>query len=316
MAFPFAAIGPIVSALSGISAANSQNALLGAQINETRRSNRAAEKMAKSSRTDALGNTLRYVDGQGWTTDVTPIVRAILDGQSREQLATLREDAPRARAASVRKDRRSISADEEYRELFDRRRYGNDKTEKEIQAEEILAAASVNRGGPPAAMLAAAIRSGDPKAMQDASNAARVTTPRTSEVVANARKQGTQRYVTEKGARDQLFYNELGQLGNAASATDAAQPYMADINGQMTGRADQSLQQLIQVIQQGGAQTSAALGNAAANWKTPDLSGIFTGAQGIADAPRVAQQEALARALQEAQLDQMKTQTAKLRSTF
>lgn len=320
MALPFAAVGTLAQALLGFGSANKANALQQASVNETRRSNRESEKLAKASRTDAMGNTLRYVDGQGWVTDVAPIVRAIMDGQSREQLATLREDAPRARAASVRKDERSQAADAEFTKLMTERSNRNARTEAEYQAEELIAAATNNRGGVPAQLLTAAIRSGDPKALRDVAAASREASPNVSNRYNAAKKAGTQQYLAEKSAGDQVFFNELGQLNQIASNTDGAQPYMADINGQMASNADDALKTLMQAVQSGGQQLSGALSRAGQSVQTPNIGAIFEGLQGIQDGPKLAQaqaqQEALARALMQADIAQKQAQTQKLRSSF
>jgi len=311
MAIPFAAIGGLAQAFMGMSSANTQNNLMGQQIMEARRSNRAGEKMAKASRTDAQGNKLVYIEGQGWVTEVSAIMRAILDGQNREQLATLREDAPRAREASIRKDNRSREASDEYDRLTSKRRNGPEKTEALYRAEEVVRSSESNRGTVPASVLAAAMRSGDPAAMQGAVNAARKTESSAGSRIADAQNTGSQRYFTEKSARDQIFFNELGQVRGVADNVDGAQPYMADVSGQLYGRQDQALQTLMGAMQNGSAGVQNALGNAASGWKTPDISGIFNGLESFqtqraneraANSQQAQQQAMLAQAVYESQM--------------
>lgn len=312
MTIPITAIATLAEGLFGMMGQAKQNALAGQQIVEARNARRDEMKLAKSARTDALGNTTHYVEGQGWVTDVVPIVKAILDAQSREQLATLKEDAPRARAASVRKDERSQKADTLAQALLDKKMIGNEKTEAEVQAEEILNAAKENRRGAPQALLAAAIRSGDPQTMVDAAIAARKAAPYTDSIIAAAKERGTQRYAGEKSTRDSLFYNELGQLLGIANGTDGANPYMADVNGSISAKNENALQVMLQALQSGNNGVQSAIGSYARNFQPVDISGMLSGVAKYLE-PVDPKQQALADALYNSQLTDAQVKTAQNR---
>src|SRR5882672_5300317 len=110
MAFIGPALGAgasLISAIMGANAAQGQANIDWQGLQETKRANKKSEDLARSSKRDAYGNLLKYTPGVGWEYDLTDITKSILSGEQTERRRNLLEDAPRARAANVRKDERS-----------------------------------------------------------------------------------------------------------------------------------------------------------------------------------------------------------------
>ena len=262
---------------SQIMANKKRLALEQAALNETRRSNMANEQLAKAGSIDANGNRVRYIEGLGFVSEPSAVTKAILDAGNREQLANLREDQPRERAAAVRMDQRSQNADTEYRKAFDKYRYGDKRTEAQDVGDEVLAtiADRESAASDPNAYMQA-VRSGDPNALQAlyTQNGKRSSL---FSAILRAKQRGRAQYLAEKNAGDQNTFGELGQLRNAADATEQSAPMMSNANEELMNRQEAAKQQLMQAIASGGAATSGMLSRMASSVQPLDLSAVAKG---------------------------------------
>lgn len=283
MPIPFAAIASLAQGLLGMGAAKTQNSLNAMSIQEQRRSAMEQERLAKATRRDAQGNETRYSDSEGFITTAAPLIKAILDAQSKEQYTSLREDAPRAREASVRKDNRSRSADEEYGKAFSQRANRPEKSEGEFQADALFAAASGRGSKVPAGLYSTAIRSGDPSALRRVAAAGNQQEGTLAQAIAAARQGGSAQYLADRSARDQVDFGELGQLRGIANDTDASNTAYNNSNEQLAGQQSNAIQTLMQAISGGAGGVSNALRSAAGSLQTPDIGSIIKSIGGIVD---------------------------------
>lgn len=261
---------PLMSIISGATAlaqgimganANSQNqAIAQANLNEQRRVNAENEKLAKADRQDAYGNIVKYIDGLGFRTELTPLTKAILNAQQSEQLRSFREDAPRQRAAAERLDRRSRKADEVYREKFNDYRYSREKSEKEFMAEAIRDALIARSGDRSKnnGLARAALRTNNVAAIPEIAKAANSGRETLAEAIMGAKQRGKQQYLVENNARTQSKMGELQQLKSIADQFIPTQLNYNNENNALSGRADNALQTLINANMQG----TQAVGNA------------------------------------------------------
>lgn len=280
-------IGPLLGALvsaGGIAAqagasANANN-INWANLFETKRANRKAEALQRSSRRDAYGNLLKYTPGVGWEIDTTPMTAAILGAQQKEELSNLREDAPRNRAAAERMDRRSQMGDEEFRRKLNEFIY----RPKVSEAADIQDATNT---------LLSARRKGLDEAA--AMTARQLMRTGGSSEIAGIYKQAGDEYA--KTLQDAILEGKrLGRATNQQRQTDALQGQGGELqllkaiadqtttspvgrvgyNEQLSGRADAALQQLVNAVQQGNAASQQAYGTLArgvAN-SAPDFSSL------------------------------------------
>jgi hypothetical protein len=283
--------------LSAFNAINSSSNLrdarnLGyANLFEQRRQAREREKLAKSTRTDAYGNTIRYIPGRGFVTETTPLTQAILNAQQKEQLAGFREDAPRARQAAERIDKRSRQAGELFDERFNEFRHKRRRTREEYEAEAIRDALDARRGRSRNdealnALTRAALRQNNsaiiPNLVRNARNTA-TDSPTLAEAIANAKRQGRQQYLTETNAENSVDFNELGQLRSIADAFVGPNLNYNNENAALSGRQDNALNTLIQANLANSQATSAASKNAQQlAGQSVDLSPIVQSLQALA----------------------------------
>lgn len=283
-------VGPLLGAGVGLAQAILQS---GAQrdsrnlsylsLFEQKRQAMEQERLAKADRGDAYGNTVRYIPGIGFRTDVTPLTRAILNSQQKEQLAQFRDDAPRQRAAAERIDSRSRQAGEVYDDKFNEYRYGREKTEAEYVAEAIRDAIDARRGGGKVAkgteaVSRAALRTGNRGALRgivDAASKIQSGEETLAEAIARAKKEGRQQFLVEGNARNSTTFGELGQLRSIADAFVPANLNFDNENDALSGRADSALGNLIATNAASSRNVASAYGQAAsAAGQFPDLGGI------------------------------------------
>ena len=258
-----------------IGARKKQQALQQAALNETRRSNMESEKLAKAGQTDAMGNKIRYVEGLGFVSEASPIVKAILDAGAREQLANLREDQPRERAAAIRQDQRSQSADSAYGRAFDKYRFGNQPTESGAQSDEILATVADREYNPNGAQaLDQALRTDNPQLLRALYGSENGNKGSLTAALIRAKRTGTGQYLAEKGAKDQATFAELNNLGNIANGTSDSSPQYSDANERLSGQQSDAMSRLISLISSNGSKTASALNNAANSVSPIDITGI------------------------------------------
>lgn len=266
-------IGPLLGAgasLAGVlmqSGAQQDQTNLGyLNLYEQKRQARVREALAKATRSDAYGNKVVYKPGVGFITETTPLTAAILGAQQKEQLAQFRDDAPRARAAAERVDKRSIQAGDVYNDLFNRYKYGRRKSQQEYVAEAIrnAVAGQRDRRGKDVngieAISNVALRTGNSGALPKLIAAARRGRDdlTLSEVIANAKKEGKQQYLAERNADLQSTFGELNQLRSIADQTVQPNLNWNNENAALSGRQDNALTQLIQT----NLQNSNAVGDA------------------------------------------------------
>lgn len=279
-------IGPLLGALTSgagiaVNAANQStaNGINWRAVMETIRSNREQEQLQKATREDAYGNKITYRDGAGFGYDLTPITEAILGNEQGERLRSLREDAPRNRAAAVRMDDRSKLADEEFQDVFNEYKYRDKPREGEFigDAQTLLQAAR-NRGEAESANLVAQqlLRQGNSSNVGKVYQKAADNSARTlAETLINAKRIGREDYRSAENFDMQKYGGELGFLGGIADKTTNSPIMPNNFNEQLSGRADQALASLTQVLSQGNQQLSSALQTAAQGFGQPmDFSGI------------------------------------------
>jgi hypothetical protein len=314
MPIPFAALAALTQSIMGIGQSGANNQLLGMQISEAKDGRRKAERLARASTTDANGNTIRYNEGMNaWETEVAPLIKAILDSQNKEQYKSLTEDAPMQREARKRKDARSRSAGTEYDEKFAKRTNRNERSEEDYQADAVLSSARKRNSVPPS-LFTAAVRTGNPKALQQLVAAARGQEGSLSDTLNTARETGTGSYLKDRAMRDQVDFGELGQLKGIADDTDS--PGIANNNSaeMLAGRQQGAMAQLINAIQQGSSSVSGALGNAAGKVQAPDFGALINSIGGFFPEKEDPNAVALAKAIQESQLAEAQYKTKDYRT--
>lgn len=282
-------IGAILGAGAGLAGAIMQSRAQQDQTNlqylnlyEQKRQAREREKLAKATRSDAFGNKVRYKPGVGFVTETTPLTAAILNSQQKEQLAQFREDAPRARAAAERIDKRAREAGEVYDEQFNKYRYGRRKTRAEFEAEAVRDAIAARQGRKSNenselmnAISRAALRTGNSGALSSLIKSAREAdagNQTLSEAIAEAKRLGRQQYHAETQAEQSTTFGELNQLRSIADAFVAPNLNFNNENAALSGRQDNALSNLIQTNAANSQATGAAFGAVAqAAGQSPDL---------------------------------------------
>jgi hypothetical protein len=279
MAFPVMAAvqggGMLLDAIMGSKAQKQQNNIAIQQLYLQREAQRQSTKLAKANRTDAYGNTVGYEEGRGFVTTLTPLQQAIMSGQQGEQLASLREDAPRQRAASVRQDDRSKNADKAFTKLMGEYESLDRPTEKGEQGKSVLRALEDRRGqSSDGGFLNQALRTG-------------VTPQKTgggktlTAAIMDAKEQGSSNYLQKDQALVGGKLNEANNMRGIADGTSST-PIDTQTNqaGALGQTADSSLSALMQAIQNGANGQSSALGNMKfeSNPIFGKLAGLATGA--------------------------------------
>ena len=231
-----------------------------------------------SDREDGFGNKIRYVPGQGFVIDNTPITQDILDQQQREELSTLREDLPRQRAERVRRDNRSIRADEHFNTLFDAMTSNRQPTREESESESILRAMDSRNRPNNNANSDSAIREGRRLNPQTVRNSG----TNLVDTIANA----------EQSGRDSFYQNQGNENTLQLSLIDAMRQIAGDVsnvNGPNVGYSDNLSQRADAALgASGGAVQSSmeSVGNAFGNLQQAagreiDLSGLMSVAGNI-----------------------------------
>jgi hypothetical protein len=213
---------------------------------EERQINADAVNLSKSSRTDAYGNTVRFVEGRGWVTELTPMQRAIMDGQQNEQLNSLREDAPRQRAAAERQDNRSKSANSVFEDLMVEYGNLNRPTQQSEESRNVLRALEERKSGPQSdQFLNQALRTGATPRTQD-----RGTT--LAGAIMDAKAQGGKDFIENDKAMVGKTLNEAEAFRAMADGT-TSNPIDTATNqsNALGGMTEQGLSTLVQSIMAG-----------------------------------------------------------------
>lgn len=279
-------LGPLLAALmSGVGTAinagnqSQANAVNWRAVMEQIRANREREELAEADRSDAYGNKLEYNEGSGWEYDLTPLTSAILSGEQQEMLRSLREDAPRNRAAAERMDERSILASDQFEDVFNDYKYRPRKNEAQyIDDATTLALGARQRGLSEAAndFAQQLLRTGNTSNVGKVYREAGDQYARTlEEALIGAKQQGKQNYRADENADLANMTGELSFLRGIADKTTTMPIMPNDFNDDLTGRSDQALQALTSVLGQNSQMLSSVLGRYAQGVGTPlDVSGI------------------------------------------
>lgn len=208
-------------------------------------------KLALADRTDTLGNTTSYKEGKGFVSKASPIIQAILNAQSREQLKNNTEDASTAREARNRKDRRSRGASDLYDRAFAEVSGKYRRPESEYQAEGVLDSLDQRSGegnSVSQALVTQALRSGDLGSVAALMKAGAGKGSIRS-VIRSGQDVGKSRYAQEKQNRTAVDFGELEQLRGIANDTDTVNPSYNNTNETLANDSDTALQRLSQVMQ-------------------------------------------------------------------
>jgi hypothetical protein len=141
-------VGALVNAMTQSKAIRAQQQAAERELAFRRQQADRQERLQTADRTDAYGNkvtiharhrlphrTCAHCAGTCWTCS------------SKNNLASLREDAPRNRAARERQDERSKSADAEFQKRFKSLTQGRQKPKAEEQANSVIRALLTMDGG-------------------------------------------------------------------------------------------------------------------------------------------------------------------------
>lgn len=294
----FGAGASIFGAIMQAKAQKEQRDLSYMSLFEQKRAAREQEALAKATRSDAYGNKIQYRDGIGFETKTTPLTSAILSSQQKEQLAQFREDAPRARAAAERIDKRAIKAgdvfDKRFNDYEHKRRKSSDEYEADAIIDALMAKNSSKGGAKTSALARTAARSGDYNTLLRTVTAAKKAGDEgfnLSAVIADAKRGGKQQHLAEKGAEDAADFGELGQLRSIADAIVSPNLNFANENAALSGRQDQALTGLIST----NAANSQRIGQAynavaTAAGQSPNLGGVASALSRISLPPRQKEQ--------------------------
>lgn len=273
-------IGSILGVAAQAKAQEDQKQLEYQNLFETKRENRFREKLATSSKTDANGNTVYYDPAlKQWKIRTSPETGKILEGQQVQELAGLTEDAPRNRAAAVRRDARSQTGDEEFNRLLTDYKYRPKKSEADYVGDATTTAMYSRRRGSSEAAAAvnqALIRNGNSSNIPAVFQAARDAEAQDFEsVLSGAKRQGQQDYLNFEGGKDQKSRAELDFFHGLANDTENTPVRFGGQNADLSNERDSGLQQFLQVLSQSQSSRGNATGDLAqALGRTPDFSSL------------------------------------------
>jgi hypothetical protein len=175
-------------------------------------------KMGQASRTDAMGNTVRYDPALNeWTTDLTPSQRALSKAGEHEQQLSLTEDAARNRQTRERAFSRGGDAANTYNRLNAEYNYGNNPSEGSIEdqiAGLMLRGRTQGGGGVDTTRQFIRQRGNLPVVSSSGSSNAVSS-------IADALLQARQGALSERGVRGQQRAQLLPQMQSAAAMSDA-----------------------------------------------------------------------------------------------
>jgi hypothetical protein len=273
-------IGALVNAMTQSKAIRAQQEAAERELSFRRQQADREEQLQTADRVDAYGNKITYTPGIGYRTELAPIVQALLDLQQQEQLKSLREDAPRNRAARERQDERSKSADAEFQKRFKSLTQGRQKPKAEEQANSVIRALlTMDKGstttGADVPMLQA-LRSGNPQALQALSGGSGGGAKDLLRTIFAAEDEGLQRYHAKANADSESMRAALGFLSSIANGAPNAQLANPTAHNNADTTAANALQQLAQVMGQGATGTASAMrGVTQAAGQTADWGAIF-----------------------------------------
>jgi hypothetical protein len=258
-----AVASPILQGLFGNRQQQQQMHYAQQQLNLAREQADLQEELAKAARTDAYGNTSRYVPGRGFVTELNPIEQAILEAGQSERLQRATTDAQRNRTAlSNEYDRRDEFAGAAADDLRDYR-YGDRQSEEALQSlYTALARRELDKGVTDFTNAAGrqALRAGNSSALE---NIVRTGSQQRGQNLLDAalrgKVAGTQAFNAQEGQRGNLLANAL--RGHAAGST-SQQPVMQAANlGSLGNSQSNQIAQTLNAINSGTSNVSSALTN-------------------------------------------------------
>lgn len=270
----------LADALLGADAQQDANNINWMNLFETKRRNRETEKLAKSSRRDAYGNLLKYTPGIGWEIDTTPMTESILGAQQKEELESLRKDAPRNRLAAERMDRRSQAADEEFQKKFKQFKYRPQKSEQaEIgdATQQLLRARRKGLDESSAMLSRQLMRTGGSSELASVYKQSNDQYAQSLvDAMLQGKRLGKESYNQQQQTDMQNMGGELNFLKGIADQTTTSPVAQPQIGNQLTQRSDNALSQLIQAIMAGHGPSQSAHNQLASGLANSglDLSGV------------------------------------------
>lgn len=277
----------VVSAIMSANAAKQQRDLDWMGLQETKRSNRKSEELARSTKQDAYGNKLIYKPGVGWTYDLTDITNQILSAEQGERRKNLLEDAPRERAASVRRDTRSQMADNEYERLFNEYKYRPQTTEASQVADSTdLLLKSRKKGLDEGANMIARqlLRTGGGSNLQGLyKDVGNQYADSLEEAMIKGRSLGGDTFRSRRDSDDAAKRGELEFYRNIAESGGGTPAQYTGFNNDLTGRADNAQQALLRAIESGRDATARGYSQVAQSQGRTglDLSGLASALSGM-----------------------------------
>lgn len=221
-------------------------------------------KMGKASRTDAMGNTVRYDPGLNtWVTDLSPTQKALSKAGEHEQLLGLTDDAAKNRVIRERAFNRGMGASDDFTRARADYNYGYNPSEGAITndiASLILRSRSGGSGG--------GVEGGGPnKFLRQRGNLPVISsgagTTGGVSGVADALLQARQGALSERGQRQQLRSAKLPEMQSLAAMSDAgggAPVQFPNFSNLFASEGDQS-KQLIGAAEAGGKGIGSAYTN-------------------------------------------------------
>lgn len=270
----------LIGAIMNANAAKRQADIDWMGLQETKRGNRKSEELARSTRTDPYGNKLIYTPGVGWTYDLTGITDQILSAEQGERRKNLLEDAPRERAAGVRRDNRSIAANADFERLMNEYKYRPQKSENaEIADSTDLLLKSRKKGLDEAAATLARqlIRTGGGSGLQGLyKDVGNQYADSMEEAMLKGRSLGKDAFRSRRDSDDAAKRGELDFYRQIAEAGGGSPAQFSSFNSDLSGRADNAQNALLQAIQSSRGASQQAYGQAArsAGQTGIDLSGL------------------------------------------
>jgi len=270
----------LVSAILGAQSAQNEANINWASLQETKRRNREEEGLAKSDRRDAYGNKLHYEPGVGWTIDTTDLTNSILSGEQKQQRENLLEDAPRNRAANVRKDERSKMADSEFEKAFNEYKFKTPRSEAADVTDATTGLLNARKKGldESGALLARQlIRTGQGSNLQGLyKSLGDQYAGSLEEAILKGKEVGKANYRDETNQDENLAQGKLGFLRGIADDTSNPGASITGLNSSLTGRSDQAQADLIRAIESARGASQSAYGTYANSVGRTglDLSGL------------------------------------------
>lgn len=251
------------TAISGISGASANsNANYAGQQNLEFQKWLANEqlKMGRASRTDAMGNTVRYDPGLNqWVTDLSPTQRALSKAGEHEQLLSLTDDAAKNRNIRERAYVRGQTANDDYNRARADYAYGNNPSEGAITNDisDLILRSRSGRVGDDGPNKFLRQRGNLPVISSGAGNTGGVSG------VADALLQARQGALAERGQRQQQRTARLPEMQSLAAMSDAgggAPVSFPNFDKLFASEGDQS-KQLLGAAEAGGKGVGSAYGD-------------------------------------------------------